>query len=111
MGVNLKGVAIGNGWVDPYNQYSGYASFSYHNKLVNAVGKVALDIGFGICKFLVKNNVPIVNQYFCNIVMQSVLGFPLAPRFNVYDIRKKCDIPPLCYDFSALDVFLNRKDV
>ena len=43
--------------------------------------------------------------------MESVLGFPMAPRFNVYDIRKKCEDPPLCYDFSELDEFLNRKDV
>lgn len=42
---------------------------------------------------------------------QAVLGLPFAPRFNVYDIRKKCEFPPLCYDFSELDKFLNRDDV
>jgi len=40
-----------------------------------------------------------------------VAGVPMAPRFNLYDIRKKCDYPPLCYDFSELDEFMNRKDV
>lgn len=30
----------------------------------------------------------------------SVLGNPLNPKFNVYDIRDKCSHPPLCYDFS-----------
>lgn len=39
------------------------------------------------------------------------LGNPINPRFNVYDIRQPCDKPPLCYDFSASDNFLNRADV
>ncbi len=30
----------------------------------------------------------------------SVLGNPLKPKFNIYDIRDKCAHPPLCYDFS-----------
>jgi len=32
--MNLKGIAIGNGWVDPYNQYPAYATFAYENGLV-----------------------------------------------------------------------------
>lgn len=39
------------------------------------------------------------------------MGNPLSPKFNVYDIRKKCDKPPLCYDFSNVDKFLAREDV
>lgn len=111
MGINLTGIMIGNGWVDPHNQYSGYSPFAYDNKLVNIIAKYALDAGFSVCKILVDFNIPIVNQLFCNLVTQSVLGLPMAPRFNIYDIRKKCDNPPLCYDFSALDEFLNRKEV
>lgn len=79
---------IGNGWVDPKNQYSTYSSFAYHNKLVNIVFKYALDVGFGICRILVDLKIPILDQYFCTLVMESVLGIPLAPRFNIYDIRK-----------------------
>jgi len=41
----------------------------------------------------------------------TILGLPVAPRFNVYDIRKKCEHPPLCYDFSKVDKFLAREDV
>ncbi len=67
-GIELAGIAIGNGWVDPGNQYSGYSPFAYHNKLVNIVGKYALDVGFAICKILVNFNIPVLNQYVCNIV-------------------------------------------
>lgn len=109
--VNLKGVAIGNGWVDPYNQYPGYSSFSYNNKLINELGKIFLDVGVKFCQVLIKLNIPIVNMYVCNIITQSVVGLPFAPRFNVYDIRRKCDVPPLCYDFEDLDKLMTRKDV
>lgn len=110
-GITLSGVAIGNGWVMPYDQYSGYPSFAYNNELINIIGKYALEGGFELCKLLVKYQIPVLNQYVCNILTQSVLGLPTAPRFNIYDIRRKCDFPPLCYDFSQLDVFLNREDV
>lgn len=32
--VNLVAVAIGNGLVDPYNQYPEYATFAYENNLI-----------------------------------------------------------------------------
>lgn len=110
-GINLQGVAIGNGWVDPYTQYGAYSQFAFDNKLINAFAKQALDVGFSFCRILVENQIPVVDMLVCNMLMQSVLGNPLAPRFNVYDIRKKCDFPPLCYDFSDMDKYLNRDDV
>jgi len=30
---------------------------------------------------------------------------------NVYDQRKKCEVPPLCYDFSPVTTWLNSADV
>merc|ERR1712194_447811 len=30
---------------------------------------------------------------------------------NVYDMRIKCAVPPLCYDFSSVDTFYNNADV
>jgi cathepsin A (carboxypeptidase C) len=44
---------------------------------------------------------------YCQLLMTTILGNPLAPAFNVYDIRKKCDVPPLCYNMSNSDEFLN----
>jgi len=32
---NFKGIAIGNGWVDPKVQYPQYAEFAHENKLVS----------------------------------------------------------------------------
>lgn len=47
----------------------------------------------------------------CQLVVSSILGLPVAPNFNVYDIREKCEHPPLCYDFSNVSKFLSRPDV
>jgi len=44
-------------------------------------------------------------------MVTSILGVPVAPRFNVYDIREKCEKPPLCYDLSATDDILARDDI
>jgi len=43
--------------------------------------------------------------------MEVILGNPLNPRFNVYDIREKCDTPPLCYDFSPVDKLMLSADI
>ena len=36
----LKGIAIGNGWIDPREQYPGYVDFAYEHGLVTAGSKV-----------------------------------------------------------------------
>jgi len=33
------------------------------------------------------------------------------PRFNVYDIRGKCEHPPLCYDMTNADKLMNSPDI
>jgi len=42
----------------------------------------------------------------------QALIFPIElAGWNVYDVRIKCQKPPLCYDFSKIGAFLNRADV
>ena len=48
---------------------------------------------------------------FCQILADTIIGNPLQPKFNVYDIREECASPPLCYDFSQSDSFLNDATV
>jgi carboxypeptidase C (cathepsin A) len=35
----------------------------------------------------------------------------IASGYNVYDMRERCKVPPLCYDFSNIDTFLNTPRV
>jgi len=119
--LNLKAIGIGNGLTDPYEQYPAYASFSYENNLIDKAGDEFLEFSMKICQGLIYG----ANHYtellevpameLCQLAADSVItpkgGLPTHPKFNVYDIREPCDDPPLCYDFSQADTFLNSKDV
>ena len=110
--INFKGVAIGNGWVDPYNQYPAYADFSYENGLISEDWYHILQKGFAVCQDMIANDASVIfTMDLCSILMDSVLGNPTSPNFNVYDIRIPCDVPPLCYDFSASAELLNDPEV
>lgn len=109
--IKLSGVAIGNGWVSPYDQYPAYAEFSKENNLIGNIQYYALKAAMKVCQGLIKLGVWPVALYECQLSSETVLGFPLLPRFNVYDIRRKCDHPPLCYDFGNMDKFIAREDV
>jgi len=116
--LNLKGIAIGNGLTDPYEQYPAYAKFSYENGLISEKWDDVLKGGFKACQGLIYESqhkdgrvLDIAALEFCQILADSVIGNPLHPKFNVYDIRIPCDAPPLCYDFSASDAFLNDETV
>lgn len=50
LAVNLKGIAIGDGLVDPYNQYPAYATFSYEEGLINKAEYDLLVAGFAYCQ-------------------------------------------------------------
>jgi len=45
------------------------------------------------------------------LLTEIIIGNPLKPKFNVYDIREACDVPPMCYDMSNADKYLNQPDI
>ena len=110
-GFNLIGIAIGNGWVDPYNQFPGYASFGFNNRLISRHTKVLVDIGVKFCQLLLRFEVPKLKLTVCDYVQGLVQKFSLKPNFNVYDVRRTCDYPPLCYDMSEIYSYVSRRDV
>jgi len=112
--LNLKGLAIGNGLTDPYDQYPQYADFSYENGLIGEEWYHVMEGGMKACQGLIAESQKpdghvrdIVALEFCQLLADSVLGNPLNPKFNVYDIREGCEVPPMCYDFSQADTLLN----
>lgn len=109
---NLVGVAIGNGWTDPFYQYPQYAEFALENDLVTQHSYYLLWGAYKVCQGLILAKLPwIIPLEVCQLATQYILGNPISPRFNVYDITKKCEHPPLCYDFDLVGEFLARKDV
>lgn len=109
--MNFRGSAIGNGWVDPYDQYPQYAEFAYANGLVNTTDYLMLTAAFGVCQSLIDNHNYFYAMELCQLSVEYVLGYPWAPAFNVYDIRIPCEHPTLCYNMTAATTLLNGDDI
>ena len=65
LGVNFKGIAIGNGWVDPIIQYPQYAEFAYENKLIGDAEYAILKEGFVECQNVINNKNWLVALEYC----------------------------------------------
>jgi len=107
----LVGSAIGNGLVDPYHQYPAYAEFAYENKLIGKASYEIVKAAMVVCQGLIKTGVWPVALEECQLGLTPIIGIPVAPAFNLYDIREKCSHPPLCYDFEPMDKFLAQDKV
>jgi len=103
--INLKGSAIGNGWVDPKVQYGAYADFAYANNLINYATYVALFPVYEACSFLIELGLYTQAYSECGAILTTILFE--AGNINVYDIRKQCNYAPLCYDFNNIATFMN----
>ncbi|XP_065846742.1 uncharacterized protein [Oscarella lobularis] len=111
---NLKGIGIGDGWVDPLHQYHSYGDFAYAQGLINEAEYAAANASFDVCKGLILTKLWPVALEECQTVLEGVIAaaeLKLKRSINLYDVRKPCSDPPLCYNFDAVTEFLNRKDV
>jgi len=112
--INLKGLAIGNGWVNPKAQYPAYAEFAYHNQLISEVEYIADVAASKVCEALIDSGKWMEALYECQLYTTSVLlemGITLGYYPNPYNYKEKCAEKPLCYDFSLLDAYLAQPNV
>lgn len=93
-------------------QYPQYSVFAYENDLIGKKKALVLDLGYKVCQEMI-NIIPVkmVSTEYCQLLTDIIIGNPMHPHFNVYDIREQCEVPPLCYDFSQADHFLNDDTV
>lgn len=109
LGLNFKGVAIGNGLVSVYYQYPQYATFAHDNGLIDDKLFNSLTTQFKLCDTLIKAKQYNLALIQCQTQVERITGNP--PKFNVYDIRLPCTYPGLCYDLSFVDDFLEQDSV
>lgn len=117
--LNLKGLAVGNGLTDPEIQYQYYPEMAYKNshgiKTISEATYNAMKRAAPTCTKLIKSCDSALTKIgttfkcqmafaYCNMAL--TMPFQMT-GLNVYDIRKKCTIKPLCYDFSHITKFLN----
>ncbi|GFZ20403.1 serine carboxypeptidase-like 48 [Actinidia rufa] len=112
--VNLKGIAIGNGFTDPEIQYKSYPDFALDMKLINQSDYKSVNELVPPCEQATKlcaanGGDSCISAYAtCNSIFNEILA--ITGNINYYDIRKPCE-GSLCYDFSNLETFLNQKSV
>jgi len=105
--INLLGVGIGDGWVNPYYQAGSYAPFLYRN---DRIDYAELEIANGLYltyKGLIDIGAYITAQTLGNILLESVMVE--GGIGDVYDIRKAND--PTDGPAAALNVLLNNPAV
>lgn len=119
--MNLKGLSVGNGLTDPSVQYRWYNKLGYNwcktvkgepciSEALNSQIEKDIPHCIGLIDDCNKHNESCkLADSFCN---NNIMGPFLNLGWNPYDITKKCPPNlPLCYNFSHIHDFLNRKDV
>jgi len=112
--IKMKGLAIGNGWVDPYEQYPAYADWAYQNQLINSIEYGSDKALAFACQALVESGVWLAALEECQLYAEGVLaeiGVTVGYFPNPYNWKIPCDNPPLCYDFSLMDSYLAQPSV
>ncbi|OWM68921.1 serine carboxypeptidase-like [Punica granatum] len=112
--INLKGIAIGNGLTNPEIQYAAYADYALSMKLIGQSDYDDINSQAPSCKQEAQDcqtSEAACDEAYeeCQNIFSSILN-AADGDLNYYDIRKKCE-GSLCYDFSALETFLNEKSV
>ncbi|KAL4461325.1 hypothetical protein ABPG72_016123 [Tetrahymena utriculariae] len=109
--INLQGIAIGNGWVDPYYQQPAYADYAFAKNLITEKKYKSVLSQFKTCASLIKAKAPFVlTSLSCNPPYLEIVGQP--PKFNVYDVRIPCQGNG-CYqaEDEKIEKFTQRSDV
>jgi len=122
--INLAGVGVGNGMTDPVNQFPEYPDFAWN---FNNTRKVptppvitygmykAMQAAVPKCRTLINLcNLSPIRGSTCVAAYQYCATAMIQPieimGYNQYDLRIKCKVPPLCYDFSDVSRFLNKAE-
>eukprot|EP00741_Cyanophora_paradoxa_P000869 tig00000448_g839.t1 len=91
---NLKGVAIGNGWVNPAAQYPAYAEFAYRNKLIGRRVYEKTKGWYKECEADIALGKRL--EAFADCQSTTMVIVREGGDFNIYDVRRPCE-GPLCY--------------
>jgi len=118
--INLQGIAIGNGWMDPLRQYQGYLKYSVDNNILSGNALVKTSELVNKCTEEYKKADKIKN-YSCEYILDTILdGSTANGQFciNMYDIRLRdndrkggCGLYSWPLTLGAMTKYLRRPDV
>jgi carboxypeptidase C (cathepsin A) len=105
--LNLAGLAVGNGLTDPVLQYPWYAQMANNNtygvKSISDADYQAMLDEVPECVGMInhcQNDTSACSQAQA-VCTNAQIGPYEGSGLNPYDVRIKCQVPGLCYDFSA----------
>jgi len=105
--INLKAVAIGDGLIDTVATTASWGPFLYGNGLIGQSDLANVQAQFyQSCLPDIQSGNYEQAFYDCNTVLQIALQ--AAGNINVYDVRKQCTYPPLCYNTDYITRYLNQ---
>lgn len=117
--INLAGIGIGNGLVDAQIQYPYYPdmaiSTNHHAPAVNSFVYKLMKAAVYPCVALIEQCQKSGFQPACVGAVEAcnlgLMGPYQASGLNPYDMRLKCQVPPLCNDYKNLEKYLNNETV
>jgi len=83
--LNLKGLAMGDGWVDPYIQTGSYGPFLYKHGLIGEIALENARIEYEVYKGLIDAHLYTVADTVGNLLLETLVLD--AGNVDVYDIR------------------------
>jgi len=106
--INLQGIGMGDGWVDPYYQTGSYAEFLYAHQLIDDAEYETAEATYEAYKTLIDLDLYLPADDVGNILLESLVA--AAGNVDVYDIRYIGGDPtdPLG---AALQIYLNQPSV
>mmetsp|Transcript_58376 Transcript_58376/g.92782 ORF Transcript_58376/g.92782 Transcript_58376/m.92782 type:complete len:463 (+) Transcript_58376:66-1454(+) len=123
--IPLKGFGIGNGLTDPYIQFAWYATMAYNSSTaVNSpydgipISKTlfnTMSSRISTCQAQIAACNAKGDSSDCDNAYSTCMTDEVEPvtatGVNPYNLDIKCEVPGLCYDFSAETTWLNNKTV
>ncbi|HEX6291706.1 MAG TPA: S10 family peptidase [Herpetosiphonaceae bacterium] len=105
--INLKGIGVGDGWVDPYVQQATYGDYAYAHGLIGLREKHHVDQLYAACAKAIVESEPVTSRKadkICNRIEEYITK--VSGGINVYDVRMIGD-----YDFSLIGAYLDQPTV
>eukprot|EP01060_Flectonema_neradi_P031494 TRINITY_DN4798_c0_g1_i1.p1 TRINITY_DN4798_c0_g1~~TRINITY_DN4798_c0_g1_i1.p1 ORF type:complete len:447 (+),score=117.97 TRINITY_DN4798_c0_g1_i1:48-1388(+) len=118
--INLAGLGVGNGLTDPEIQYNYYGQLAYNFSISYQNHPIVTLSTYESMQSAIPNCIKEITKcnnggsaLTCEYAQQVCNAAEISPYsqtgMNPYDIRVKCAVPPLCYDMSNIDTYLNTK--
>ncbi len=105
--INLRGIGLGDGWVDPLVQQQTYGAYAYVHGLIGPNERKRVDELYQDCARAITASLPVPSvesDKICNRI-EKYIG-DVAGGINVYDVRKFGD-----YQFDVIAEYLNQPAV